>query len=402
MMSGTNEYYIDLDKQYYLPVFNRLPLAIDRAQGTTVYDVEGNEYLDLLAGIAVNNTGHCHPHVVQAVQAQAAQLMHISNFYVSKPQVLLSQKLVKTSGLDRAFFTNSGAESVEGAVKIARKYARSIGRGSKVLSIQECFHGRTLGAIATGDRAKQEPFGPLPEAFVQIPRNDIAAFREHLDTDLAAILVEPVQGEGGVHVADLDYLIELRKLCTEHGVVLIFDEIQAGMGRIGTLFAWQHFNVKPDIITLAKGLGSGFPVGAVLCSHKVSGAMSFGDHGTTFGGNPLACAAALASIEVLEREKLPERAKETGQWLRQQLEDMMKTHNTIQQVRGCGLMIGVQLSVEARPLVLNLLRRGILANATATNVLRLVPPLTISRDELRHFLTVFTDELLQLPKHHEA
>ena len=402
MMNSAHEDYFQLDKQYYLPVFNRFPLVLERAEGTRVYDIDGKEYLDLLSGIAVNNVGHCHPHVVKAIQTQAAQLMHISNFYVSKPQALLARKLVETSGLDRAFFTNSGTESVEGAVKIARKYARAHGRGGKVLSIRDCFHGRTLGAIATGDWKKQEPFGPLPEGFVQIGRNDIGAFREHLNDDLAAILIEPVQGEGGIHVSDQAYLEELRRLCTEHNVVLIFDEIQSGMGRIGTMFAWQHFGVKPDVITLAKGLGAGFPVGAILSSEKIAEAMSFGDHGTTFGGNPLACAAALASVEVLEQEKLPERAKDTGEWLQAQFEEMKKVHSCIEDVRGLGLMIGVQLSFEVRPLVAKLIERGFLANATAGNVLRLVPPLTISRDELSSFLSVLTEEFLEHAEAHEA
>ncbi|RAI95315.1 aspartate aminotransferase family protein [Algoriphagus yeomjeoni] len=381
------------DKENYLPTFNRFPLAFIKGKGSRLWDANGKEYIDLLAGIAVNNVGHCHPTVVKAIQDQAANLMHISNFFVSPQQVALSELLVKISGLDRVFLTNSGAESVEGAIKIARRYAHKQSKGGKIISMQNSFHGRTLATIATGQEKYQQGFGPIPTGFAQVPFNDLKAVEAAIDIETAAVIVEPIQGEGGVVPAEKAYLEGLRKLCDEKGILLIFDEIQCGIGRTGNWFAKDYFGVQPDIMTLAKGLGGGAPIGAILCNEKVASAIEFGDHGTTFGGNPLVAASAIATIEVINVEQLCKRATETSEWLRGKLAELIEKHEELESVRGVGLMLGVKMKSEAKPYVLRLLEEGIVANATAGNILRLVPALNISREELNIFLEKF-DEIL--------
>ena len=392
-----NQSYHQLDKQHYLPTFNRYPLAFERAKGAKVWDVEGNEYIDVLAGIAVNNVGHCHPRVVEAVQQQAGRLMHISNFFVSVPQVKLSQKLTQLSGLDRVFFTNSGAESVEGAIKVARKYAHSIGRGGEVISMINSFHGRTLATIATGKKQMQEGFEPIPSGFKQVPFNDLEALKGAVNSETAAIILELVQGEGGIRIAEQEYVKQVRELCNQQNIVLIFDEIQTGIGRTGRLFAKEHYGVQPDVMTLAKGLGSGMPVGAFLATEKVSSALKFGDHGTTFGGNPLVCAAALATLEVIEEENLLQAASEKGQWLQNKLRGLDLP--SVKEVRGLGLMIGVEFGFETKPVVAAMLKKGVIGNATAGNVLRFVPPLNISYEELEQVLEILQETIRELHTH---
>ena len=384
MSTTTNRRLHQLDQKYYLSTYKRFPLALERGEGCYVWDVEGTRYLDTLAGIAVNNVGHCHPRVVQAIQEQAARLIHISNFFVSEPQVRLSQKLAEISGIERVFLTNSGAESLEGAIKFARKYAHAHGRGGTVISFTNSFHGRTLGTIATGKPQYQHGFEPIPAGFTQVEFNNIEAVRKAVNDDTAAILIEPIQGEGGINVAERDFLHQLRRLCTEHNIVLIFDEVQCGVGRTGHWFAKDYFGVQPDIMTLAKGMGGGTPVGAILSNEKVSAAMDFGDHGTTFGGNPLVSAAALATLEVIEEEGLMDQARENGEWLRNEIAKWEDP--AIVDIRGVGLMIGIEFEFDPKPLVMDMLKNGVIANATAGKVLRLVPPLVITRDHLQILL----------------
>ena len=383
------------DQQYYLPTFKRIPLTFIKGAGAKLWDVENKEYTDLLAGIAVNNVGHCHPKVVKAIQEQAAELMHISNFFVSPAQVGLSELLVKISGLDRVFITNSGAESVEGAIKIARRYAHSKGKGGKIISMENSFHGRTLATIATGQPKYQEGFGPMPSGFVQVPFNDLAAIQKEIDQDVAAIILEPIQGEGGIIPADPKYLKSLRALCDEHDVVLIFDEIQSGIGRTGQWFAKDNYGVQPDIMTLAKGLGGGMPIGAFLCNEKISNSIQFGDHGTTFGGNPMAASAALATLKVIMDENLRQAAQEKGDWLKAKLNGLKNKFPIIQEVRGEGLMLGIVLDIPALGIMQKLLKAGFITNATAGNVLRLVPPLNIEKEALENFLNAFELVLIQ-------
>lgn len=381
-MEINNRNLCQLDGEYYLPTYKRFPLAFIKGSGSRLWDADGNEYIDMLAGIAVNSVGHCHPSVVKAIQDQAAELMHISNFFVSPAQVSLSRLLVDITGLDRVFLTNSGAEAVEGAYKIARKFAHSRGRGGKIIYMDNSFHGRTLATIATGHKKYQKGFGPIPSGFLRVPFNDLEAIEKRISDQVAAVIVEPIQGEGGILPATKQYLNKLRDLCDTHQVLLIFDEIQCGIGRTGHWFAKDYYGVQPDIITLAKGLGGGFPIGAFLCTQEVSSAIGYGDHGTTFGGNPLAAAASLATLKVIADEKLCDQALTNGKWLKNELNKLGETNKAIQEVRGQGLMIGIQLDQPAAPLVKRLMEEGVLANATADSVIRLVPPLNISRDDL--------------------
>ncbi|SIT08220.1 aspartate aminotransferase family protein [Belliella pelovolcani] len=383
-----------IDQQYYLPTFKRIPITLVKGEGSKLWDIEGKEYTDLLAGIAVTNVGHCHPKVVKAIQDQASELMHISNFFVSPMQVALSELLVKISGMNRVFFTNSGAESVEGAIKIARRYAHSKGRGGKIISMENSFHGRTLATIATGQAKYQEGFGPMPSGFAQVPFNDLEAIKRELSDDVAAIILEPIQGEGGIRPASPTYIKELAVLCEKEDVVLIFDEIQSGIGRTGHWFAKDYFGITPDILTSAKGLGNGMPIGALLCNEKIAGAIHFGDHGTTFGGNPLATAASIATLKVIIDEHLVKEAKEKGDWLKSELIKLQQKYPSIREVRGLGMMLGVELDSPALPVMQALLEQGFIANATAVNVLRLVPAMNIPKRDLKNFLSAFEQILI--------
>lgn len=395
----TNESLQQIDQKYYLPVFNRIPLALARGEGCYLWDVEGKRYLDALAGIAVNNLGHCHPKVVGAIQEQAAQLTHISNFFVSEPQLKLAKMLSELSGIERVFFTNSGAESLEGAFKIARKHAHSIDRGGHIISFENSFHGRTLATLATGKASTHKGYEPVPAGFSQLPFNDLEAVKAAVNKQTAAIVIEPIQGEGGIHMAEKAFLKALRALCDEHNIVLLFDEVQCGIGRSGYWFAKDYFGVQPDIMTLAKGLGGGVPIGAILSNEKVSKAIHFGDHGTTFGGNPLVCAASLATLDAIENENLLETVRQNGAWLINELHKLNEP--SIKEIRGLGLMIGVEFDFETKPLVLEMLRLGVIANATATNVLRLVPPLIISKKQLSTVLQVLTQSIQNIRKHEQ-
>lgn len=393
-MKYTNRSLSDLDKKQYLQTFGRFPVTLERGEGSHVWDVEGNEYIDALGGIAVNVLGHNHPGLVHAIQEQAGKLLHISNFYLSVPQAMLSKKLIALSGLDRVFFTNSGAESVEGAIKIARKYEHSIGRGGEIISFEGSFHGRTLATIAMGKAKMQKGFEPIPAGFKIVPYNNLDAIKQATSNETAAIIIEPIQGEGGINVADASFLKDLRSYCDDQNIVLIFDEIQCGVGRTGKMFAKDHTGLQPDIMTLAKALGGGVPVGAILSNEKVSSPMEFGDHGTTFGGNPLVCAASLAVLEAIESENLLEEAAKKEQWLRKEI-GKLKIPN-IKEIRGKGLMLGIEFDFETKPLVTKMLQKGVLANATADTVLRLVPPLNIPMADLKKIVEVINESFYEI------
>lgn len=393
-MSYSTEELHQLDKEYYLPTFRRYPLAFKKGKGSRLWDMEGNEYIDALAGIAVNNLGHAHPKIADAIAKQAHELIHISNFYLSEPQILLAKKLADLSGLKRVFFGNSGAEAAEGAIKIARKYASKNGRGGTIIAMNNAFHGRTLTTVAaTGKKAMMNGFDPIPSGFVHVPFNDLDKIKENVTDDVAGIMLEPIQGEGGVNPADIVFLQELRRYCDEQNLVLIFDEIQCGMGRTGKMFAHEHFEVKPDVMTLAKALGGGVPIGAVLASEKVGSAIDWGDHGTTFGGNPLVCATALAVIEATEEEDLLAEAIKKGEWFKGEINRVKADYPEIKEIRGYGLMLGVELTKEAKPIVVTMMEHKVLANATAGNVVRFVPPLNISTEDLKTIVEVFLKSL---------
>jgi acetylornithine/N-succinyldiaminopimelate aminotransferase len=371
--------------KYLMQTYARQPVSIVRGRGSKVYDLEGREYIDFVGGIAVNILGHGHPDLVQAIQRQAAQLIHVSNLYYTEPQVKLAQMLVDHSFADRVFFCNSGAEANEAAIKLARRYGHEKhGAGRfEIITMKNSFHGRTLATItATGQEKVQQGFEPLMPGFAYAPFNDFGAVESLISDKTAAIMLEPIQGEGGVYVADEEYLKSLRELCTQKDILLIFDEVQTGMGRTGTLFAYEQLGVEPDVMTLAKGLGGGVPIGACLAKDSVAAVFTPGTHASTFGGNPLACAAALAVCRVLLEGRMLEQAKRMGEYLAKGLADCKDRHRVVRDVRGRGLLQGMELDIDAKAVVADCLARGILINATSERVLRFVPPLVITQREI--------------------
>ena len=381
--------------QYLMNTYVRLPLSIVRGKGSKVYDSEGREYLDCVAGIAVNILGHGHPELVTAIERQVRQLIHTSNLYYTEPQVRLAQLLVTHSFAQKVFFGNSGAEANEAAIKLARRYAtQKFGEARhEIITFRQSFHGRTMATLtATGQTKVQQGFAPLLPGFYYATFNDWASVESVLTDNTAAIMIELIQGEGGVQVVDRDFLHQLRQLCTERDILLVFDEIQTGMGRTGTLFAYEHYGIEPDIMTLAKGLGGGLPIGACLATDDIARAFEPGSHASTFGGNPLACSAAIAVLEVLLNGEL-EKSRLIGAYLQKGLLELQTRNALIQEVRGQGLLQGLQLSIEGQPIVQDCQARRVLINCTMDRVLRLVPPLIITQPEIDLVLTVLSDVL---------
>ncbi|MGB9920014.1 MAG: acetylornithine transaminase [Moorellales bacterium] len=389
----------DLGERYLVSSYARADIALVRGDGIRVWDADGKEYLDFVAGIAVNALGHCHPRLVAAIAEQAGRLIHCSNLYWIEPQVLLGRALVELSGLDRAFFCNSGTEANEAALKLARKYAFEKGQPDRyeIIAMEHSFHGRTMGSLAATAQTKfKGGFEPLVPGFRYVPLNDLPALRQALGPKTCAVILEPVQGEGGVYLAEKDYLAALVDLCREQDVLVIFDEVQCGMGRTGAWFAYQHYGVKPDILTLAKALGGGVPIGAMLAREEVAAAFRPGDHGSTFGGNPLACAAALATVETIREEGLVENAARQGAYLRQGLEELASEFPFVKEVRGLGLLLGMELSIAGQPIVKACESRGLLINCAAGSVLRLVPPLVVSRQDIDRALEILREVFSQV------
>ncbi|MFH2052009.1 MAG: aspartate aminotransferase family protein [bacterium] len=378
-----------LEHAHHAQLYRRYPITLIEGRGAKVRDAAGKEYVDALAGIAVNSVGHCHPEVVEAIRSQAGKLIHASNLYYFEPQSRLAKRLTRAAGLERVFFTNSGTEAVEGALKLARLHARKLERRGGFISMEGCFHGRSTGALSLHNAEQRRKFEPLLEGCRQIPFNDLDALAAAMDDTMAAVILEPIQGEGGVRPADLEYLRGVRRLCDRHGALMILDEIQTGIGRTGTFFAYQQADIVPDIVTSAKALGGGVPIGAVLARDEVAAAFAPGDHGTTYGGNPLACAAADAAVRVVLEENLAGRAVELGAHLMDLLRDGSAARPAIREIRGRGLMIGVELAFPGKSVVTAMLERGVLANCTAENVMRFVPPLVISREEIETIARVF-------------
>lgn len=387
-----------LDSQHFLGVFGeRCPVCFVRGEGATLYDQDGKAYTDLFAGIAVNALGYHHPAVTEALIAQAQSgVLHTSNLYYVEPQAQLAALLCEHTFADRVFFSNSGAEANEGAMKLACKYFYAKGEGRyKIISADHSFHGRTLATVAaTGHDYYQAPYRPLlPKGLFQIPYNDLDALKAAIDDETAAVLLEPMQGEGGVTPADKAYLQAVRALCDEKGILLIFDEVQTGVCRTGTLYMYEQYGVVPDILTSAKGLGCGIPIGAILASEKVASAISIGDHGSTFGGNTLACAVSLAAMRHLIENDYCSVAKEKGAYLMNALKAIES--DKILEVRGAGMLIGVQLVSDfaAGALMKKLLSKGFVCGTAAGNVLRLAPPLIISKEEMDAFVAALKAEL---------
>lgn len=383
-----------LDDTYLIPTYKRTPVLFVQGAGCKLWDNRGNAYLDMVAGIAVNVLGHCHPSVVSAVTRQVQQLIHTSNLYLTAPQAKLAEKLCKISGMEKAWFGNCGATANEMAIKIAKKHGitkRPEG-DYEIICLHKSFHGRTMGAIsATGQRKYQRSFEPLVPGFIHVTANDATELREKMSHKTAAILVEPVMGEGGVLVLESAYLEEAKRLCDEYDALLIFDEVQCGMGRTGKWFAFQHTSVSPDIMVLAKGLGGGVPIGAVLASGKAAAIMEPGDHGCTFGGNPLSCAAAIAVIDAIHHQKLLDNAARVGQHM---IDTLSEWTSVVEVVSGRGLMLGIKLKQpQAREIVSKALEMKLLVNATDESTLRLVPPLILTKDEADSALSILAELL---------
>ena len=379
---------VELERGSVIQTYTRQPILLVRGAGAKVWDAEGREYIDFVAGVAVNTVGHCHPAVVEAIARQAKELIHTSNLYYTENQVFLAEELKTLTGMDRAFFCNSGAESVEAALKLAR---RATGR-SKIVAAVHSFHGRTLGSLgATYKAVYREPFRPLQEAKF-VPFDDPGALAAVVSGETSAVILEPVQGEGGVNVPSPEYLRAARQICDDAGALLILDEVQTGFGRTGRWFGKEHSGVMPDVMTLAKGIAGGLPMGAMLAAESVTEIFQRGDHASTFGGGPLVSAAALASIGAIKNERLVERSEEMGRYLRSRLVEEIDAR----EVRGLGLMVGVELEASCPEIVNRARERGVLLNATSEHVLRLVPPLVVGREEIDRVVKVL-GEILEEP-----
>lgn len=376
---------IEETEKYYLPVFGRYPMVMELGQGCRVWDNEGNEYVDAFAGIAVNSLGYNHPVLVKAISEQAAKLMHCSNLYYTEIQAKALRVVAEATGMDRIFFANCGAEGNEGAMKLARKYGVSKAPTKyKIISADESFHGRTFDTLAaTGHDYYHVGYGPLSPGHVLVPYGDIKALEAQMDDDVCAVLLEPIQGEGGVHVPPDEYLQQVRALCDKHDALLIFDEVQTGVARTGKWFAYMHSGVKPDILTFAKGIGGGFPVAGFAVPERLAHVFKPGDHGGTFGGNPLACAAVYATLTTIKSEGLVDKVAEKGEYFKNELRKLQEKYpDKVTDVRGCGLMLGMEVAGEGKPIVESCLANNVIVNCTAGNVIRIVPPLIISREEI--------------------
>ena len=394
-MSSSSEWINRADK-HVMKTYGRYPIVAERGEGCRLWDVEGKAYLDFLAGVAVNNLGHCHPKVVAALREQAGRLLHCSNFYHIPQQVELAEWLCEHSFAERVFFCNSGAEANEAAMKLARKHSNEkYGEDRfEVITALASFHGRTIGAIsATGQEKVKAGFTPMLEGFKHVPFGDVEAMRQAITPQSCAIMLEPLQGEGGVNVAPSGYLKAVRELCDEFDLLLIFDEVQVGCGRTGTLWAYEQDEVIPDVMTLAKALAGGPPIGALLTTEGLAASLGPGTHGSTFGGNPLVCAAALAAMQTINEKTLLDNCRAMGAYLTEKLEQLKGKYSFIKEIRGLGLIIGVELTIEGGPLVIKAMERGLLMNCTVGNVLRFVPPLIVNRAEIDEAMTIL-DEVL--------
>lgn len=376
---------------YLMHTYNRFPIAIRKGRGMKVWGTDGKEYLDFMGGVAVNCLGHCHPKVVVAIQKQAQRLIHVSNYFHIEAQTKLAKILVDNSFADKVFFCNSGAEANEAAIKLARRYFRELVGQNKFefITALNSFHGRTLGTLsATGQEKFKIGFDPLVPGFKHVEFNDLEAIEKAITKNTCAVMLEPIQGESGVKIPDPDYLREVRKLCDRHAILLILDEVQTGIGRTGKLFAYEHYGMTPDIMTLAKGLGGGVPIGAMLATDKIAAAFEPGTHGSTFGGNPLACSAAIATLGVLlEDDFVLDQCRRMGKYFKKRLEELKKEFPSIvADVRGMGLLVGMELTKDGTPLVKACMERGLLINCTAGNILRFMPALIITEKDIDHLI----------------
>ena len=394
-----SQQWIDKADKYIMRTYGRYPLVPVRGEGCRVWDADGKEYLDFLAGVAVNNLGHCHPKVVAALRKQAGELIHCSNYYHIPNQIELAELLCVHSFADKAFFCNSGAEANEAAIKLARKYNREKFGADRyeIITALASFHGRTMATVsATGQEKVQKFFDPLLHGFRHVPFNDAAALKQAITSNTCAVMLEPIQGEGGVVVPSAEYFREVRRICDEHRLLLIFDEVQVGLGRTGKLFAHEHFGITPDIMTLAKALAGGAPIGAMLAREETAESFGPGTHGSTFGGNPLVTAAAVAAVRVILEDGILNRTEEMGEYLLGELEQLKHKFSVVVDVRGIGLMIGMELAVPAGDIVKKGLERGLLLNVAQESVLRFVPPLIVTKQEVDRMIGILSGILEEM------
>lgn len=394
-----NKNIIKLTEKHVAGTYGRYPIALVKGKGSKVWDKSGKQYIDFVSGLAVDNLGHCHPSVVSAIKKQAEKLIHVSNLYHIEPQSQLAEKLTSLSFADKLFFCNSGTEANESAIKLARRYFFDQGQSvrNEIITMHNSFHGRTMGSLsATAQTKFHTGFKPLLPGFKYVPFNDLPAARKAITKKTCAILVEPVQGEGGVNIPDPDYLKGLKKLCQEHGILLIFDEVQTGFGRTGKLFAYEVYKTKPDIMTLAKALGGGAAIGALAGTNRVMKSFVPGTHAATFGGNPLACAAALASLKVITGKKFLEKANATGTYFLQRLKKTSQDYPVVKDVRGKGMFLALELKKPGGDIVIDCMKKGFLINCIQQNVLRFLPPLNISRKDIDSLIPVLSDNLGKL------
>lgn len=390
---------MEMGQKYVMNTYGRLPMALVKGEGAYVWDAEGKKYLDFVSGLAVNSLGHCHPKVVKAIREQAGTLMHVSNMYWIEHQVKLAKMLVENSALDKAFFCNSGAEANEGAIKLARKYARKYMGPDKyeIITFDKSFHGRTLAAItATAQPKYQKDLDPLPQGFKYVPFNDFAALEAAISPHTCAIMMEPIQGEGGVNVADYDFMQKVKQLCADKNLLLIFDEVQCGLARTGKLFAYEHFGVEPDIITLAKAIAGGFPMGVLMAKEKVAECFQPGDHASTFGGNPLASAAGCAAMSILADQAFLAETTEKGKYFEVQLNKLQSKYGFVTDVRGKGLILGLGITVEGKQIVDACTAKGLLINCVGSNVLRFLPPLIVSKENIDTAVAIIDEAMSNL------
>ena len=383
----------ELEQKLYMRVVNRVPVTLVRGAGLKAWDIEGKEYLDFVGGWAVNSLGHCHPVIIDALEKQSRKIIQTSNQFYSIPQLELAELLIANCCLDRVFFCNSGAEANEGAIKLARRYGKLKLNGAfEIITTQGSFHGRTLAMVAaTGQNTYQQPYIPLPNGFINVDYNDMEEIKKATTDNTCAVMLEPVQGEGGVNVPSKGYLKEIKKWCENNNLLLILDEIQTGVGRMGTLFCYEQYDVEPDIMTLAKGLGGGVPIGAILAKEHVS-VFTPGDHGSTFGGNPLICAVSLATLKFIIDNNVSGNVKRMGQYFRKGLEQLKSTYGFITEVRGEGLLLAIAFSDNIAAEMLQLcLEKGMLVNAVKPNMLRFMPPLIVTEKEIDTALTILNE-----------
>ncbi|QEM69447.1 acetylornithine transaminase [Geobacter sp. FeAm09] len=391
--------WIEKSDKYIMKTYGRYPIVPVKGEGCRLWDADGREYLDFLGGVAVNNLGHCHPAVVAALQKQAAELIHCSNYYQIPQQIELAELLCSHSFADKAFFCNSGAEANEAAIKLARKYSRDKFGPERyeIITAAESFHGRTMATVsATGQEKVQRFFDPLLHGFKHVPFDDVAALEAAVTPNTCAVMLEPIQGEGGVNVPSPGYFREVRRICDQHGLILIFDEVQVGMGRTGKLFAYEHFDVLPDIMTLAKALAGGAPIGTMLARDEFAAAFVPGTHGSTFGGNPLVCAAAIATVRTILEEGILNRTEEIGEYLLGELETLGRKYPFVKGVRGIGLMIGMSLAIPGAEIVKKGHVKGLLLNVTHDTVLRFVPPLVVTKQEITQMIAILDGILAEV------